>query len=258
LAALLLIGSQAHAGEQVSGTSKPVAHAAGAESPLDSVNGRQPVWLRDTVATSIPFKTSARLTGTADPSLGDEPTGRPMPIGVSCSVTELPADVLARINAARVAGGSCGGEKFGKVAALAWNERLFTAALRHSADMARRNYLEHVTPEGVDAVQRMEAAGYGWSRAGENIAAGNASVESVMTAWLESEGHCRNLMSPAFAEVAVACVRDATSSYGTYWTMKLGRPERGSLSRRSPGSGPSRAPGPAPAPTAEAKLSARP
>jgi uncharacterized protein YkwD len=173
-------------------------------------------------------------------------------------LNEVPADILAQINAVRTAGRSCGTHKFGAAAALVWNERLFSAAVFHSADMARRDFFDHVTPEGTDWVQRIEAAGYGWSRAGENIAAGNATVEAVMTAWLESDNHCRNILNPAFTEVAVACVAEPASSYGTYWTMVLGRALPGEVTRRSPASAPSHARGPAPAVAGAAPPPARP
>jgi uncharacterized protein YkwD len=176
---------------------------------------------RQTAPAPTQFKTSLPLTLSADQTVQAE--FNQTPIGPSCSPTERPADVLSLINAIRSAGGSCGAEPFRAAAALVWNERLFQAAFGHSADMARRDYVDHVTPEGVDPFQRMEAAGYGWSRGGENIAAGNTTVQSVMTAWLTSEPHCRNMLNPSFTEVAVACVRSTPSSYGTYWTMKLGK-----------------------------------
>lgn len=103
---------------------------------------------------------------------------------------------------------------------MKWNDLLFSASARHSQDMAARNYFSHTSPEGVTFSQRIANEGYfGWA-AGENIAAGQSSVSSVMSAWLTSEGHCRNIMQPLLNEVAVACV--AGGSYGNYWTMDLG------------------------------------
>lgn len=105
---------------------------------------------------------------------------------------------------------------------MKWNDILFSAAARHSQDMATRNYFSHTTPEGITFSQRLATEGYvGWA-AGENIAAGQSTVSGVMAAWLGSEGHCRNIMQPLLTEVAVACVSQAGSSYGTYWTMDLG------------------------------------
>ena len=123
--------------------------------------------------------------------------------------------MLQRVNAARSDGYVCGMQTLPRAPALQWNDVLFSAAARHTLDMAARNYFAHVTPEGVTFWQRLSAEGYAWSAVGENIAAGQSSVDSVMGAWLGSEAHCRNIMNPLFTEVAVACVNNA-------WTMELG------------------------------------
>lgn len=106
---------------------------------------------------------------------------------------------------------------------LAWNGALASAASKHSADMARRNYFDHSSPEGKRARQRVEAERYDWRVVGENIAGGDTSVNAVMDGWIASSEHCRNIMDPAFAEVGVACVQRNGTAWGTYWTMVLGR-----------------------------------
>ena len=130
--------------------------------------------------------------------------------------------ILQQINLARTSGRVCGTQIFTAARALAWNDILFSAAAKHSADMATRNYFSHTTPEGVTFIQRLSMEGYSWRAAGENIAAGQGSVASVMQTWLASDGHCQNIMNPAFNEVAVACVEKSATTYGTYWTMNLG------------------------------------
>ena len=128
--------------------------------------------------------------------------------------------MLQMINRARADGQVCGTEIMPPTAALAWNDTLFSAAARHSLDMAKRNYFSHVSPDGIDFSQRLSAEGYSVWAAGENIAAGQGSVSEVMAAWLASPGHCQNIMRPVFNEVAVACARGG--GWGTYWTMELG------------------------------------
>jgi uncharacterized protein YkwD len=130
--------------------------------------------------------------------------------------------ILRQINLARSSGYVCGTQIMPPVAAMAWNDMLFSAAAKHSLDMAARNYFSHDTPEGISSAQRISAEGYSWTVAGENIAAGLSSVPDVMTTWLASEGHCHNIMSPLLADVAVACVAQSGTTYGTYWTMDLG------------------------------------
>jgi uncharacterized protein YkwD len=90
--------------------------------------------------------------------------------------------------------------------------------------MAARNYFSHTSADGRSMVDRVEATGYDWSTLGENIAGGQRSVDEVVAGWMNSEGHCANLMNPRFTEMGVACARNDASTYDLYWTQNLGRP----------------------------------
>lgn len=143
--------------------------------------------------------------------------------GASCGIRALEQDMLQRLNAARAAGRSCGGRAMPPALPLAWDPSLQAAASAHAQDMARRNYFGHRSPDGSSVHQRVTAAKYPWKTVAENIAGGEASPPGVMRHWLASPGHCANIMDPAFEEVAVACVEQPGSEWGTYWTMVLGR-----------------------------------
>ena len=132
-------------------------------------------------------------------------------------------EVLQRINAARASGYRCGRHAMGPAAPLRWEPSLYSAAQGHSLDMAKRNYFEHVSPEGVSVRNRVAAVHYKSRMVGENIAAGVRTMPEAMQAWLASEGHCENMLTPEFQDVAVACVAQPGSEWGTYWTMVLGR-----------------------------------
>ena len=135
----------------------------------------------------------------------------------------IEAEVLQRLNALRASGAVCGTTPYAATGSLAWNTQLLQAAAGHSTDMAQKNYFSHTSQDGRTAAQRVTAAGYNWSTVGENIAAGQRSVEEVMTGWAKSPGHCQNLMNPSFRDVAVACVRNDAADYRLYWSMELGR-----------------------------------
>ena len=107
---------------------------------------------------------------------------------------------------------------------MSWNSKLFDAAAAHSADMANNNYFSHTGQNGSNFGQRITAAGYAWKAAAENIAAGQSSTQQVMESWLQSPGHCSNIMSKAYTEVAVSCVQNASSAYKRYWAMELATP----------------------------------
>jgi uncharacterized protein YkwD len=131
--------------------------------------------------------------------------------------------ILAEVNLARSGGRVCGTTIFRPAPALAWNDILFSAAAKHSQDMATKNYFTHDSLDGTTFVQRLSNEGYRFTMAAENIAGGPRTVAGVMATWLSSDGHCRNIMEPALTEVAVACVVNDNSNYGTYWTMDMGR-----------------------------------
>ena len=160
-------------------------------------------------------------TPPAAPASGTSPLG-----DFSCGLNGtagIEAEVIQRINALRAAGAVCGATPFAATAALTWNTTLLAAAKGHSVDMAQKNYFSHVSQDGRTAGQRITAAGYNWSTFGENIAAGQTSVQEVMTGWINSPGHCQNLMNPNVRDVAVACVRNDSADYRLYWTMNLAR-----------------------------------
>lgn len=132
--------------------------------------------------------------------------------------------MLALVNQHRLAGATCGSRgAFPPVAALRWNEALTQASLVHSDDMVALDFFSHTGSNGSSAGQRITAAGYGWQTWGENIAAGQMGVAAVVSAWMNSPGHCANLMNAAFRDIGAACVSGAASNrYRTYWTQNFG------------------------------------
>ena len=66
------------------------------------------------------------------------------------------------------------------------NRRLIGAAGDHAADMARRRYFAHESPDGQKAGDRVRRAGYRWQRYGENIARGAGSPYEVVISWMNS------------------------------------------------------------------------
>ena len=128
--------------------------------------------------------------------------------------------VLKQINTARAKGCHCGLIYMPPVAPVAWNNLLAEAAASHASDMANQKYFSHQSKNGDQPHDRLEKFGYtaaGLQRyvIGENIAAGQTSIEQVSQDWLKSEDHCKNLMNPAFKEVGVYV-------YNNYWVEDFG------------------------------------
>ena len=186
--------------------SAPAASSTPAPAPSPGAAAQPPAVTPSAPAASVPAQAAA-----ADVSCGlNGPAG-------------IEAEILQRLNALRASGAVCGTTAFPATGALAWNKTLLQAAAGHSTDMAQKNYFSHTGQDGRSPGQRVTAAGYSWATVGENIAGGQRSVEQAMTGWINSPGHCQNLMNPNFRDVAVACVKNDASAYRLYWTMNLAR-----------------------------------
>ncbi len=76
---------------------------------------------------------------------------------------------------------------------LRWHGRTGAVAQRHAEDMVRRDFFSHTNPDGRTPFDRLRAAGVTYTAAAENIAFGYPTAAAVLRAWLNSEGHRRNL-----------------------------------------------------------------
>jgi len=128
--------------------------------------------------------------------------------------------LLRLINEQRTSGCKCGEMNMPPVPILKWNHLLAKASYNHSVDMVTRKYFSHTSPDGLSVTDRLKTVGYQQATFGENIANGYSDEKSVIKAWLQSPGHCANIMSNSFTEVGAG--REAK-----YWTMTFARPASG-------------------------------
>lgn len=131
-------------------------------------------------------------------------------------------EVLRLVNEARATKRKCGATTYKAVPALRADAKLARVAAAHSKDMAAHNYFSHESRNGDTPFDRMKDAGYRYSSAGENIAAGYRTPSSVVKAWLKSTGHCKNIMKRSYTELGIGFA--AGGYYGSYWTQDFGNP----------------------------------
>jgi len=163
--------------------------------------------------------------GDSTPAPSPAPAPAPNAEPLTCGFAAFQADTLRLVNAHRAAGASCRTRGiFPAAAAVRWDDRLTAAAAGHAQDMAENDYFAHESREGSTPAQRVSAEGYAWRTVGENIAAGQRSVSEVVDGWMASDGHCANMMSPAFRDIGMACASDSTSRYGRYWVLDMAAP----------------------------------
>lgn len=120
---------------------------------------------------------------------------------------------------------TCGDDVFAATSALSWSEQLSQAARFHAEDMTRRRYFAHTSPEGGSVSDRVQSFGYRFLTLGENIAAVPVDkIELVMDEWLQSPGHCANMMNPLFTELGAAVAHSPGSLQGK-WVLVFGKPQ---------------------------------
>jgi uncharacterized protein YkwD len=144
-----------------------------------------------------------------------------------CSMTAEEQTMLDAVNAARAQTRECGSKgTYPAASSLTWSCELEAASLGHSQDMANNNFFSHTGSDGKTSGYRATAAGYTWSRVGENIAAGipYTAVSAVVQGWVNSPGHCANLMGSNFTQLGAAKFTNASSTYNVYWTQMFGTP----------------------------------
>ena len=97
---------------------------------------------------------------------------------------------------------------------LKLNWELSRVARYKSQDMADKRYFSHTSPTYGSPFQMMQAFGLTYRYAGENIAYGYSSPQAVVTGWMNSEGHRKNILNPNFTQIGVGYVPQ-----GHYWTQ---------------------------------------
>ncbi|HVM16185.1 MAG TPA: CAP domain-containing protein, partial [Gaiellaceae bacterium] len=144
------------------------------------------------------------------------------------------------------------------LAPLRVSPTLGTAAAWKARHMAHHHYLSHDDPAPAPRsfAQRLADCGYGNAAAGENVAMGYPTAQAVLTAWLASEGHRRNIESARFVAIGVGAARSASGQ--VYWAQNFGgdagaaaappapAPAPGGSAPSAPASGASVPPAPAP------------
>ncbi|MYS81476.1 sigma-70 family RNA polymerase sigma factor [Embleya scabrispora] len=172
----------------------PVADAASAPS-VSPATEPPPATAPSTAPPPSTEPAATRSTASADP--------RP----------RLERAVVDLVNAARAEHGC---------APVRVDDRLRSAARKHSDDMLARRFYDHLNPDGVRADGRITAAGYRWRQWGENLDRGRSDASHVVAQWLASPIHRDNILDCGYTDIGVG----ATVGPGgtTWWTQVFATP----------------------------------
>ncbi|UQZ32336.1 serine protease [Paenibacillus sp. PK3_47] len=144
---------------------------------------------------------TAKPVAVAKPAATAKPVATAKPAATAKPVAAVPAanatfvqQVVSLVNKERAAAG---------LSAVTALDSLNKVAAAKATDMRSNNYFSHTSPTYGSPFDMMTQFGVTYRAAGENIAMGQKTPQEVMTAWMNSEGHRANILSPNFNYIGV-------------------------------------------------------
>ncbi|MEM9976437.1 MAG: CAP domain-containing protein [Cyanobacteria bacterium P01_D01_bin.2] len=118
------------------------------------------------------------------------------------------------------------------LAPLTLDLQLDSAAQRHSNDMALNDWYNNADPhlgsDGSTLVSRVQASGYQYQSAFENVGVGHYTPDEVFQAWKNSPEHLNNILNPSVTHLGVGHILlendTGSNNFFDYWTIVLGVP----------------------------------
>lgn len=141
-------------------------------------------------------------------------------------VQQFRRDFLVEMNRTRAEARACGMRMYRAARPVAYNEKLNSASQLYAQDMAARGFFSHTSPEGQGVRERLKNVQYRSCTWAENIAWGKADARRVVEMWVNSPGHCANLMNANFDEIGFGVKEGnapGTQRKTLYFTLNLGR-----------------------------------
>lgn len=147
--------------------------------------------------------------------------GLPVPVptgGTSTGTTttgSVATDIVKYTNDARTRNG---------LPPLSASSKLMQAASIHAKQMAQYQRDAH-TISGAQyptLASRLQAVGYDYSSAAENIAWNQRDAQSAVNGWMNSSGHRANILNPKLKEIGAAMARSAKGE--PYWIQVFASP----------------------------------
>ncbi len=100
------------------------------------------------------------------------------------------------------------------LAPLKADPSLSRVAQAKTNDMNAKRYFSHTSPTYGSPFDMMRDFGVTYRTAGENIAMGQPTAQQVVNAWMNSEGHRKNILSPNYTNIGVGFTKT-----GNYWSQ---------------------------------------
>ncbi len=97
---------------------------------------------------------------------------------------------------------------------------LTEAAQAHADDMAENVFMDHTGSDGSSPGTRVGRTEYPSTAVGENVARGYSTPEAVVQGWLDSDGHCSNIMNDRWEAIGVGIAESEGGEL--FWAQVFG------------------------------------
>lgn len=141
-----------------------------------------------------------------DKPVEEKPEEKPVENKVPNGVSREEQEVLRLVNIERQKAG---------LQPFKLSAELSHVARDKSKDMAHNNYFSHQSPTHGSPFDMMKAYGINYRTAGENIAKGYNSAQSVVNGWMNSSGHRANILNSSFNTLGVGYYNFNGTAYWT-------------------------------------------
>ena len=139
--------------------------------------------------------------GTSDNSHGPRPN-----TGMD-NIQQVRQEMLDAINRERAKVGA---------SPLVLDEKLCEVAQMRAQELVQS--FSHTRPDGRDCYSALIEMNVNYRSAGENIAAGQTTVDSAMECWMNSSGHRANILDQRYRKIGIGLYR-TDSGYGYHWVQ---------------------------------------
>ena len=142
-------------------------------------------------------------------------SGGGSPGGVTTASSSVATAVIAATNQQRARNG---------LPALATSSKLMDAAQLHARQMAQYQKLSHEISGAPypNLASRLQAVGYVYRDAAENVAWNQPDAQAVLASWMSSSGHRANILDPSLTQIGAAMARSSKGE--PYWIQVFGTP----------------------------------
>lgn len=126
--------------------------------------------------------------------------------------TLMPEEILSAINQER---------QTAHLSPLQSNAALNQAAQAKVTDMFTQQYWAHQAPTGKTAWQFIDATGYQYKLAGENLARDFEAIPDLVASWMASPSHRENILNSQFSQTGLAIAEGQFQGEKTIFIVQL-------------------------------------